>query len=134
MSATVFYPEHPSPEKTHQIATSLMPAMEQEIPFAVKVFREEFSADEKAFYEKYADKRFEVWGFITQMGLDSHNMPSVKLSDRANGQTCALCIFPSEDCYAGMRIGETAIIRGNYLVMSDRHGVILKNCEITKGK
>lgn len=125
-----FYPKHPSDMKTHKIETTAMPILEQQSPFDVKVLWNEFTSDADSFFSKYTDKRFEVTGIAKKVGPDIHNKPSIEISDSVNGQTYALVIFPTNNHYSKVNIGDTVIIRGNYLVMSNHYGTVMKFSEL----
>lgn len=129
-AAIVFYPEHPSPEKTHFIETTPLPLLEQEKPFFVKDFCAAFAADADSFFAKYVDKRFEVTGIAKKIGPDAHNKPSIELSDFPDGQTYALVIFPTDDHYNQVAIGDTVVVQANYLVMTNRIGVVMKHSRL----
>lgn len=125
-----FSPEHPSGIKTWQIETTEMPLMEQEAPFEVRSLYDECSADLDNALAVYQDKRFEVTGIAVRIGPDIHNKPSIELSDRMDGQCLALVIFPNDDFYDEVSVGDRVTIRGNYLVMSNWFGVCMKNSEL----
>lgn len=125
-----FYPAHPSNEKTHRIETTPMPLKEQSAPYAVKELADAFRADLNAALLEYQDKRFEVTGVAIKVGPDIHHKPSIELSDGADGQCHALCIFPTEDHYQKVSVGDTVTVRANYLVMSNQFGVVMKFSEL----
>lgn len=125
-----FYPAHPSGEKTHQIETAPMPIKEQIAPDAAKALADEFRADLNAALAEYQDKRFEVTGVAIKVGPDIHNKPSIEISDRADGPCHALCIFPTNDHYSKVSVGDTVTVRANYLVMSNWFGVVMKFSEL----
>lgn len=125
-----FYPEHPSGVKTHQIETTAMPILEQAAPFSVKTLCDEFNADADSFFSTYVDKRFEVAGIAKKVGPDIHNKPSIEISDSVDGQTYALVIFPTNDHYCKVKIGDTVVVRANYLVMSNHYGTVMKYSEL----
>lgn len=125
-----FYPNHPSDGKTHQIETSAMPMLQQEAPFAVKMLWDEFAANEEHFYSKYVDHRFEVTGVAKKVGPDIHHKPSIEISDSIDGQTYALVIFPTDDHYSKVEVGDTVVVRANYLVMSNHYGTVMKFSEL----
>ena len=125
-----FYPEHPSPEKTHLIETTPLPILAQEKPFPIKAFWDEFAADPDSFFARYVDKRFEVAGIAKKIGPDAHNKPSIELSDCVGGQTYALLIFPTDDHYRKVQIGDTVTVRANYLVMCNKYGIVMKHSEL----
>lgn len=130
----IFYPSHPSDEKTHQIETSAMPVLEQAAPFSVKTLCDEFKADADSFFSTYVDKRFEVTGIAKKVGPDIHNKPSIEISDSVNGQTYALVIFPTDEHYSKVKVGNRVTVRANYLVMSNHYGTVMKYSELTEVK
>lgn len=129
-----FFPAHPSGIKTHKIETSAMPLLSQAAPFAAKELCDEFYADADSFYKKYADRRFEVSGIAKKVGPDIHNKPSIELSDSVSGRTFALVIFPTDDHYSKVNVGDRVVVRANYLVMSDQFGVVMKFSELVSAK
>lgn len=124
-----FYPKHPSPVKTHKIETTPMPILPQEVPFDVKSLYDAFSADLNAALDIYEDKRFEVAGVAVKIGPDIHNKPSIELSDRVGGQTYALMIFPTDDHYSKVSVGDKVTVRANYLVFCNQFGIVMKYSE-----
>lgn len=125
-----FYPKHPSGMKTHKIETTPMPILAQTAPFDVKALYAEYAADADAFLGRYVDKRFEVTGIARKVGPDVHNKPSIEISDRVDGQTYALVIFPTDDHYSKVAVGDTVTVRANYLVMSNLFGTVMKFSEL----
>lgn len=125
-----FYPAHPSGEKTHRIETAPMLILEQNSPFDVKKLINEFTADADEFFKIYVDKRFEVTGIASKIGPDIHNKPSIEISDRKDGKCYALCIFPTDDFYSKVSVGDTVTVRANYLVMSNLFGLVMKFSEL----
>lgn len=131
MSETLkFYPKHPSSEKTNLIETTPMPILAQDAPFSVKTLCEEFRSDLNSALEIYEDKRFEVTGVAIKVGPDVHNKPSIELSDSVGGETYALTIFPTEDHYSKVSVGDLVTVRANYLVLSNQFGVVMKYSEL----
>lgn len=125
-----FYPEHPSESKTHQLETQDCPVLEQSEPVSsielYNMFCDEF---DKAL-ETYEDKRFEIAGVAIKVGPDGHKKPSIQLSDEIGGKCHVLCVFPSEDIYDKVNTGDRIVIRGNYLVMCNLYGIVMKKCEV----
>ena len=81
-TTTIFYPEHPSPEKTHQIQSAPSPMLEgQTAPFDVAQLRKAFDADPQGSLAMYEDKRFDVTGVAIWAGRDPHDLPTVQPSD-----------------------------------------------------
>ncbi len=126
----IFIPEHPSGWKTMQIETKDSPTLEQSEPVDSLELYNLFSSDFDNTLEKYVDKRFEVTGIVTKVGPDIHNKPSIEISNEVNGRCHVLCVFPSTDIYNEVSVGDTVICKGNYLVMSNWYGIVMKKCEI----
>lgn len=127
-----FYPKHPSDQKTFLIESTPMTILPQEAPFEVKVLSNAFKADPDAALAIYEDKRFEVTGVATKVGPDIHNKPSIELSGDAGGDCCALCIFPSDDHYGKVCVGDKVTVCANYLVYSNWFGVVMKYSELVE--
>lgn len=129
-----FYPKHPSSLETHRIETKAMPLMAQAAPFDAKTLCNEFESDADAFFSKYVDKRFEITGIAKKIGPDIHNKPSIEISDSIDGRTYALLIFPTDDHYSRVEVGDTVVVRANYLVMSNLFGTVMKFSELVSVK
>lgn len=82
----------------------------------------------------YVDKRFEITGIAKRIGPDIHNKPSIEISDRVDGRTYALLIFPTDDHYSKVEVGDTVVVRANYLVMSNLFGTVMKFSELVSVK
>ncbi len=130
MSELEFYPKHPSGFKTHKIETRAMPTLSQDAPFEVKALYGEYAADSESFFARYTDRRFEVTGIAKKVGPDIHSKPSIELSDSVDGQTFALVIFPTDEHYARVKVGDRVTVRANYLVMSNHFGTVMKFSEL----
>lgn len=125
-----FYPKHPSPMKTHKIETQPMPILPQKAPFDVKFLFDAFCSDLHGALAVYEGRRFEVTGIAVKVGPDVHNKPSIEISDCTDGQTCALTIFPTDDHYSKVSVGDRVTVRANYLVFCNRFGVVMKHSEL----
>lgn len=126
-----FYPCHPSPEKTHLIQTTPSPLLPgQRAPFEAAHLRRSFDLDPQGSLAAYEDKRFDVTGVAIWVGLDPHGLPTVQLSDTPGGPCYAHCIFPREDILEQVRPGDRVVIRSNYLVLSQRFGLVMKYSEL----
>ena len=127
-----FYPAHPSDEKTHQLETQDCPVLRQSAPIASVELYDLFCSDFDHALEVYEDKRFEVSGTAIRVGLDGHHKPSVQLSDCVDGKCHVLCVFPTEDVLTEVVEGDKVVIRGNYLVLCNLYGIVIKKCEVVK--
>lgn len=125
-----FYPKHPSNMRTMLIEKKPMPILPQVAPFGAKSLFDAFSADLHGALAIYEDKRFEVTGVAVKVGTDVHNKPSIELSDCVGGQTYALTIFPTDDHYSKVSVGDKVTVRANYLVFSNWFGVVMKHSEL----
>ena len=126
-----FYPEHPSDEKTAKIQSSPSPMLEgQEAPFEVKELHNQFEKDLYGSLAIYEDKRFDVTGVAIMVGRDIHNLPTVRLSDDVDGRCYAHCIFPADDVLDQVKVGDRVTIRSNYLVLSNKSGIVMKYSEL----
>lgn len=130
--AIEFYPAHPSDEKTHQLETQDCPILEQSAPIASVDLYDSFCNEFDTALGIYEDKRFEVSGTAIRVGLDGHHKPSVQLSDSVDGRCHVLCVFPTEDVLREVAEGDKVVIRGNYLVMCNMYGIVIKKCEVVK--
>ena len=134
MEPLTFYSKHPSDAKTTQIETTDMPVLPQAAPFGVSALYQEFSTDLSAALEVYEDKRFEVTGIARKVGPDVHNKPSIEISDSVDGQCYTLVIFPTDDHYSKVSVGDRVTVRANYLVFSNWFGVVMKHSELVDVK
>lgn len=125
-----FYPAHPTPEKTHQLETCDCSVLEQTEPVASRDLHGLFFGDFDNALKTYQDKRFEISGIAIRVGPDGHNKPSVQLSDSMEGKCHVLCVFPSESVYEKVSAGDRVVIRGNYLVLCNKYGIVMKKCEV----
>ena len=129
-----FYPRYPSDLKTAKIETRPMPKLLQNEPFDVKALFEEFCENSDEFFTRYVDKRFCITGVAKKIGPDIHNKPSIELSDTASGRTYALVIFPTDEHYSRVQVGDTVTVCANYLVMSNLFGTVMKYSELISSK
>lgn len=125
-----YYHKHPSALKTHRIETRPMPLLPQDAPFEAKALCEALHADLQGALRIYQDRRFEITGVAVKVGPDIHNKPSIELSDRIDGQTYALMIFPTDDHYSKVAVGDRVTVRANYLVFCNWFGLVMKHSEL----
>ena len=125
-----FIPEHPSSWKTIQIETKNSPLLEQSEPVDSLELYNLFCNDFDNTLKIYKDKRFEVTGIATKVGPDIHNKPSIEISNKVDGRCHVLCVFPSDEIYNKVSVGDKVVCKGNYLVMSNWYGIVIKKCEL----
>ena len=130
-AGVVFFPEHPSDEKTRKIQTMPSPMLEgQTAPFEAADLLAAFEKDPHGSLRIYEDKRFDVTGVAIAVMRDIHDLPTVRLSDTEDGRCCAHCIFPTDDVLQQVSVGDRVVIRANYLVLSNVSGVVMKFSEL----
>lgn len=129
-SKLVYYTDHPSGVKTFFIENFPMTELEQDEPYEIKTLCSEFQSDVGSAYTKYHAKRYEVTGVVKTVGPDVHNKPSIELSDSVDGECYALCIFPNDDIYDEVSVGDTVTVKANFLVMTNWYGIVMKYSEI----
>ena len=126
----IFFPKHPSSWKTLQIETKNSQLLEQKEPINSLELYNLFCNDIDNALKIYEDKRFEVTGIVRKVGPDIHNKPSIEISNEVGGRCHILCVFPSDDIYNKVSVGDKVVCKGNYLVMSNWYGIVMKKCEL----
>ena len=126
------YPKQPAEEDMRQIELGYLPVLPQAAPSDAKELYEAFDSDLAASEKMYAGHRFEVVGVASKVGPDVHSQPSIELSDETGGKCFVLCVFNSDEFYGRVTGGKRVTCRGNYLIASDRYGIVLKNAEIVE--
>lgn len=129
-SKLMYYTDHPSGIKTFFIENFPLVELEQDEAFEIKALCGEFQSNVGTAYSKYHNKRFEVTGVVKTVGPDVHNKPSIELSDSIDGECYALCIFPNDDIYDEVSVGDTVTVKANFLVMTNWYGIVMKYSEI----
>lgn len=85
---------------------------------------------EKALAE-FDMKRLTVEGVVLRKGPDGvFGQPSIELSDKTVGECYVLCVFQNAGDYSRVKTGDRITVRGNYLVIREDYGIVLKICEL----
>lgn len=126
----VFEKFKPTAEQVRHIETTDLPLLSQTDPLYVKDLHEAFLTDPEKALLQYSGKRFAVTGIVIKIGPDVHNKPSVELSDAADGECHALCIFQNEDFYSQVSVGDIVTLRANYLVFHETYGLVMKKSDL----
>lgn len=116
-------------ENASEILEKDFEATAQEKPYEARKLFENFCSSFEETLPVCRDKRIEVTGIVSRMGLDIHGKPSVEVSDRADGPCYVLCVFETEEAYQHLTVGERIVCRGNYLGVTNDFGVVLKKSE-----
>lgn len=121
----------PDAQKAYEIETKLQPMLEQDAPFDVKELYDYFLENPEEALKKFDRKRIEVQGIVLQKGPDRmFGQPSIELSDSLLGKCYVLCVFQDAKSYDAVKTGDKITARGNYLVVNEGYGIVLKICEI----
>ena len=88
--------------------------------------------DQLNFNDENVDQPLTATGIVTYMGLDIHNLPSLRLSDDVNGLVYVHPCLRSEAEYEGIQVGDTVTVTGSFHILSNDWGVVLKNSTVTK--
>lgn len=96
--------------------------------------------DAEGTVRRYAGKPLSVQGILVSVGPDIHHLPSVGLSDRADGPVYVHCVLPEGDAanLEGLKAAQEITLRGRYLLFSTGEAfgndemVVLKQCEIVE--
>ena len=101
-------------------------------PLSVKEVYDELLDDFKNVSEKYSEKRVIVTGVVSDIGPDVWGVPSLELSDTAEGRCYALTVFFDEKIYDEVKVGDRVTILGNILNIREPYGCVIKKCELIK--
>lgn len=66
-------------------------------------------------------------GVVTYIGTDIHGLPSFRLSDSADGNCYVHACLASSGGYGNIKVGDEITVKGNFHILSDEWGVVLKN-------
>ena len=101
-------------------------------PVDVKKIYDALLADYDSARAAYFEKRIILTGVVSKIGPDVWGVPSIELSDRADGRCYALVVFPSEDIYDKVRIGSSVEVLGNILNIREPYGIVVKKSVLLK--
>ena len=125
----------PDSQKAHEVETRIQPLVEQSKPFDVKELYDYFLTDSRKALREFDMKRLTVEGIVLRTGPDGvFGQPSIELTDNAGGKCYVLCVFSSAGDYSKVKRGDKITVRGNYLVIREDYGIVLKLCEIIGGR
>ncbi len=104
------------------------PMLDQDAPVSASDISEEFKVNPNAARKRYQEKRMYVEGVVTYSGPDIFGLPSLELSDRADGRTDCLCVFETPvDAY---KKGDHVTVLGNFIDSVPKYGPLFKKCEV----
>lgn len=106
------------------------PALEQDHPALVSDIARECREDRTKALKHYSNKRMIIEGTVTYAGSDMFGLPSLELSDRADGDNDSLCVFNEESSIAGVKVGDNVTVRANFIDCVPDYGPTFKKCEI----
>ena len=70
-----------------------------------------------------------VSGVVVYKGPDIHGLPSLELSDKANGTSYVLCVFDSFDSINKISKGDNLTVSGKFHIISSNEMVVLKQSQ-----
>ena len=114
------------------IQAEIKPETKQDKPFEAKQLHTDFCADFENCNKKYFGYRQTVTGVVMWTGEDIHHKHSIQLSDKADGDCYVHCVLIDENHYAGVKVGDRIVMKGNYLECHPEFGVVLKMSEVTE--
>lgn len=105
-------------------------ALNQGEPLNAKDVYKEFTEQYDIAAEKYYEKRVDMIGIANKIGADIHGKPYIELSDSVGGRCYALYIFPNDDFYGKVSVGDTVVCRGNFLRAREPFRAVIKKSEL----
>ena len=130
-AAKILFSTKPDAQKAYEAENTLFPVMKQNAPFNVKELYDYFFGNPEKALREFDRKRFEVQGIVLRTGPDGvFGQPSVELSDKTGGKCFVLCVFQDAKSYSKVKPGDKISVRGNYLVIREDYGIVLKISEL----
>ena len=78
------------------------------------------------------DQPLTATGIVTYIGKDIHGLPSFRLSDSVDGDCYVHACVKSEEEYTGIQVGDTITVTGNFHILSDDWGLVLKQSAVNQ--
>ncbi len=131
VAGAVLYSVKPDSRKAYEAENTVFPMMKQEAPFDAKELHEYFFRNPHKALQEFDGKRIEAEGVVLRTGPDGvFGQPCIELSDRAGGKCYVLCIFQDAKAFSSVKAGDKVSVRGNYLVIREDYGIVLKASEL----
>ena len=90
---------------------------------------EEYKKDPSKRQPTYTGENIVVSGVVVYKGPDIHGLPSLELSDKANGTSYVLCVFDSFDSINKISKGDNLTVSGKFHIISSNEMVVLKQSQ-----
>ena len=90
---------------------------------------EEYKKDPSKRQPTYTGENITVSGVVVYNGPDIHGLPSLELSDKANGTSYVLCVFDSFDSINKISKGDNLTVSGKFHIISSNEMVVLKQSQ-----
>ena len=90
---------------------------------------EEYKKDPSKRQPTYTGENIVVSGVVVYKGPDIHGLPSLALSDKANGTSYVLCVFDSFDSINKISKGDNLTVSGKFHIISSNEMVVLKQSQ-----
>lgn len=104
--------------------------MEQEAPVEASQIADEFRYDHAKAMDHYREKRLYVKGVVTCAGPDLFGLPSLELSNQADGPVDCLCVFNEKSAIAEIQKGDSVTVQGNFIDCVMEYGAAFKKCVV----
>lgn len=101
-----------------------------EKPINVYDLLAEYKKDPSKKQPTYTGEDITISGVVVYKGADIHGLPSLELSDKANGTSYVLCVFDSFDSLSQISEGSHLTITGKFHILSSDEMVVLKQSKI----
>ena len=85
---------------------------------------------DEAALDAMVDQPLTATGIVTYIGKDIHGLPSFRLSDSVDGNCYVHACVKSEEEYTGVQVGDTITVTGDFHILSDDWGVVLKQSTV----
>lgn len=108
------------------------PEMVQDEPVSARRIADECRYDRSKVMQHYSEKRFYVRGIVSYAGPDLFRLPSLELSDAADGENESLCVFNEESSIQNIRKGDTVTVQGKFIDSVPEYGPTFKKCVVTE--
>ena len=124
--------EHMNNMKPNPYRFKDYPEMDQNTPVTAKEIADEFRYDRSEAMDRYSEKRLYVTGVVSYAGPDMFGLPSLELSDNAEGPTDCLCVFNEQSSISNIQEGDTVTVQGNFIDCVPDYGPTFKKCVVTE--
>lgn len=93
-----------------------------------------YNGNDEELKQTYAEQPIVVKGIATYVGPNRYSLPSVNLSDSADGETYVLCVLPFDDFFklGDIAVGQEVTFSGEFRGRMKEGSFLLKKCVIVE--